>query len=392
MRRLAFSSALLFAFAVTAIAAEDASESASPWARWERGPSKDASYFPIAVWLQQPQRAPRFQALGINLYVGLWKGPTEQQLTELRHWHMPVMCAQNDYALAHLNDPLFVGWTHPDEPDNAQSRGEGKGFGPPVLPAEIVKRYDEIRAADPTRPVLLNLGSGAAVDGLSSRGVRAAHPEDYAEYLKGCDVASYAVYPAGSGNTMIGGKLDLVGRGAARLVDWGHGEKIVWAVIETARGSGGRNATPRQVKAEVWMAIVNGARGIVYFVHEFQPKFSESAILEDRDMSAGVTALNAQVRDLAAVINAPAPGASTSVKSENSDVPVQAMTRRAGGATYVFAAAAREGATKATFTVPGIGDAAKVEVLGESRTLETAGGHFTDAFSDWDVHLYRVTQ
>src|ERR1044071_3172543 len=32
--------------------------------------------FPIAVWLQSPSNAARYQAAGVNLYVGLWKGPT----------------------------------------------------------------------------------------------------------------------------------------------------------------------------------------------------------------------------------------------------------------------------------------------------------------------------
>ncbi len=53
------------------------------YARWKFGPSSDAGYFPIAVWLQHPKNAAKFKAAGINLYVGLWKGPTEDQLAAL---------------------------------------------------------------------------------------------------------------------------------------------------------------------------------------------------------------------------------------------------------------------------------------------------------------------
>ena len=56
----------------------------SPYAHWPNGPGQSDRYFPIAVWLQNPANAARYQALGINLYVGLWKGPTEQQLAALK--------------------------------------------------------------------------------------------------------------------------------------------------------------------------------------------------------------------------------------------------------------------------------------------------------------------
>jgi hypothetical protein len=65
--------------------------------------------------------------------------------------------------------PTIVGWMHGDEPDNAQSLGSGKGYGPPIPPATIVEGYDKIRKADPDRPVLLNLGQGVARDGWPKR-------------------------------------------------------------------------------------------------------------------------------------------------------------------------------------------------------------------------------
>ena len=77
--------------------------------RWQNGPGKDAKFFPIAVWLQDPRNAPKYQALGINLYVALWKGPTAGQIAELKRHHMPVICEQNEYALKHLDEKTIVG-------------------------------------------------------------------------------------------------------------------------------------------------------------------------------------------------------------------------------------------------------------------------------------------
>ena len=90
----------------------------------------DPNFFPIAVWLQSPDQAPKYKAIGINLYVGLWKGPTEKQLAELKKHGMRVICSQNAVGLEHKDDPTIVAWMHGDEPDNAQSLGKGKGLRP----------------------------------------------------------------------------------------------------------------------------------------------------------------------------------------------------------------------------------------------------------------------
>src|SRR6266567_4176895 len=52
--------------------------------KWQNGPPVDEHYFPIAVWLQDPRNAARYKAAGINLYVGLWRGPTTNQLAQLQ--------------------------------------------------------------------------------------------------------------------------------------------------------------------------------------------------------------------------------------------------------------------------------------------------------------------
>jgi hypothetical protein len=65
----------------------------------------DPDVFPIAAWLQDPARGPRYQKIGINLYVGLWNGPTEKQLAELKKHGMKVICAQNAVGIAHRDDP-----------------------------------------------------------------------------------------------------------------------------------------------------------------------------------------------------------------------------------------------------------------------------------------------
>jgi hypothetical protein len=381
--------AVVLTTAAIAVSADQAEpKGASPYVQWKNGPPKDDSYFPIAVWCQEPSDAPRYQKAGINLYIGLWAGPTEAQLAELKKHGMQCICDQNAVSLAHKDDPTVVGWLQQDEPDNAQGQ-PGGGYGPPITPARIVQIYEAMRKADPTRPVFLGLGQAVAWDEYNGRGVRTNHPEDYAQYVKGCDIADFDVYPISHGQRQVKGHPEYVGRGVERLVKWAPG-KIVWNTVECTAIDGDGKATPKQVKAEIWMSLVHGSRGIQYFVHQFKPREDDHALLDDPAMLAAVTAINQQIRELAPVLNSPTIEGALKVESSNKAVPVAAMVKKHGGATCVFAVPMKSGETEAAFTLEGLPAGAQVEVLGEDRKIEPAAGKFQDCFGDWDVHLYRI--
>ncbi len=362
----------------------------SPYAGWENGPPKDPRYFPIAVWLQSPRNAARYKEAGINQYVGLWRGPTEEQLAELTAAGMPVICSQNAVGLKHRDDPIIIAWMHGDEPDNAQALPDGKGYGPPIAPEKIVADYEGIKARDPSRPVMLNLGQGVAWDGWYGRGVRTNHPEDYPEYIKGCDIASFDIYPVAHSRAEVAGKLWFVPYGVARLTDWADGRQVVWNCIECTRISSNRKATPHQVRAEVWMSLIHGSRGLIYFVHEWNPRFNEHALLDDPEMLEAVTAVNRQIQELAPVLNSPTIADGVAVSSSDKAVPVAVMVKRHEGATYLFAVGMRDGQTNATFALRGLPDGATAQVLGEDRAIPVEGGRFEDTFAPYDVHLYRI--
>jgi len=364
----------------------------SPYVKWENGSSHSADFFPVAVWLQNPAKASRYRRAGFNTFVGLWKGPTQTQLEQLKRAGMKVICHQNKLALKYIDDPTIIGWMHGDEPDNAQSLGKGKGYGPPIKPQKIIDGYNKIRSTDSTRPVLLNLGQGVAWDGWRGRGVRTNHPEDYLEYVKGCDIASFDIYPAAHSKPEVAGNLWYVAKGVERLKKWTGGKKPVWNCIECTRINNKKTkATPKQVKCEVWMSLIHGSMGIIYFVHEWQPKFNESALLSDPRMLSAVTEINKQINTLAPVLNSPTIDAGVSVSPENKNVPVAVMAKDYKGARYLFAVGMRNDKTKATFTAPALKGSLTVDVLGENRTILSKDGIFTDSFEAWDVHLYRIT-
>ncbi|MGC4043559.1 MAG: hypothetical protein QM758_07110 [Armatimonas sp.] len=346
--------------------------------RWKNGLPETPDYFPIAVWLQSPENAPRFAAAGINLYVGLWEGPTEKQLALLTVAKMRVVCEQNAVGLAHKNDSIIAAWMHGDEPDNAQQVTDPatgkKSWGPCVPPEKIVGDYQKLRAADPTRPILLNLGQGVANDAWVGRG-EGAKLSDYKTYVQGGDIISFDVYPVSSRLPM-----GLVPKGVDRLKDWTGGKKRIWNCLECTNIDGKAKATPKQVRNQTWRALIHGSRGLIYFVHQFQPKFNEHALLDDPEMLASVTATNRQIQELAPALNL-----GKGVYKEERGV--ETLTLPYKGATYILAAAT--GDTPTLLSLPNRGGT--VTVLGENRTLSRANGKFTDTFGPNDVHLYRIT-
>jgi len=380
VRFLAALAALLFYSAVSSYSAPAANRT---------NIFEDPSFFPIAVWVQQPKNAERFKAAGINLYVGLWRGPNAEQLEALTKAGMPVICSQNSFALENKSNPIIAAWMHGDEPDNAQSLRDRPGYGPPILPSVIQSNYTRLRAADSSRPILLNLGQGVAWDNYIGRGVRRNHPEDYPEYLKGCDIASFDIYPAVHDHADIAGKLEYVARGVQRLREWTGDKKPVWNCIECTHISNpDKKANPDQIRSEVWMSIIHGSRGIIYFVHQFKPTFIEAALLEDPENLAGITAINAQIKELAPVINSASLPTSISVNSEE-NVKIATSARRYKNSTYLFTVAMENKPTTATFKMPELPKTGTVEVIGESRSIKISDAAFTDNFKPYEVHLYR---
>ena len=387
----------------------------TPYAQWKHGFGKSEDFFPLAVWLQDPALAPRYKAAGINLYYGLYNGPTEAQLATLKEAHMPVICEQNEVGLSHKDDPIIVAWTQVDEPDNARSfkdywkgnvekmkeawpglfdsYGPGKpysDFGPPIPPKWIIREYEDMKAKDPSRPIMNGGGQGIAWDGWWGRGERSGHLEDYPEYMKGGDVVDFDIYPAAHGTSAIKDALWYVPLGVRRLREWVGDTKPVWVAMETGVIDAPASIpSPLQVKAEIWMAIVHGARGINYFVHQFKPTFNSCALLDNPDMLTMVTAVNRQITELARVLNSPTIAAGVVVESANPKTPVHAMVKRKDGATYVFSVAMYQEATQAKFRLASLTGVVQAEVLGETRSIPVKDGVVSDKFEGNAVHLYR---
>jgi len=358
--------------------------------------SNDPDFFPVSVWVQSYKNAEAYKDIGVNMFVGVWGGLNQEKLEAFKKAGVKIICDQNEYGLKNLDEPAIYAWMHGDEPDNAQYNSVTKQYDPCVDPQKIINNYHEIKKKDPSRPVYLNLGQGAAHINYVGRGTCRGNVDTYKVsengYLKGCDMASFDIYPVNNWDEETSGNLWYVAEGIKNLREWSDDTKPVWCWIETTKihDKSPRKPTPQEVKSEIWMALIHGASGYGFFCHSFtkNPPPDESAFLKDKEMLSVVKEVNMQVHSLARVLNSPSTKGYATVESSSNSVPVEIMTKKQGRSNYIFAVAMRPGSCKANFSVK---KGRTVEVLGENRTIKIKNGKFSDTFSDYSVHLYKIS-
>jgi hypothetical protein len=240
---------------------------------------------------------------------------------------------------------------------------------------------------------MLNLGQGVANDERKGHGPGASL-DDYPRYVRGADIVSFDVYPIADLERPDRAELlQYVPKGVYRLVKRTGGRKPVWNCIECTRiNNPASKPTPSQMKSEVWMALVHGSRGLIYFVHQFKPRFNEQALLDDPEMLSAVTAINRQIHDLAPVLNSPTAPDDATVHSSDPQAPIDIMVKRMPDATYVFAVGMRNRPARGSFSLADLPPGATAQVLGEERRLSIHGGRFSDEFSPYGVHLYQIAR
>lgn len=345
----------------------------------------DADFFPIGVWLQSPIRAASYKAIGINTFVGLDKGPNEQQLAELARHQMFAVAAQNKVALQSVNRDTIKAWMQDDEPDNAQPIGLGR-YGTCVPAAEVVRRTQQMKARDPTRPVLINFGQGVANEFWRGRGGCNGDQGYYDVAIRGADILSYDIYPVGTDKPQVKGKLEYVARGVTNLVKRAADGQSVWMALETTALDPTRRPTAAEVRAEVWMALIHGATGIFYFVHEFKPDFREDAIFRYPDIVEEVTRTNKLIKSLSPALRSASVSEAISV---NSNVPIATMVKVYKDTTYVFAVSMQNSPSTARITINDLHHTS-ARVIGEARNVSIEQNSFEDHFEGYGVHLYQI--
>lgn len=362
-------------------------------------------YFPIGVFMQNHDTFQTWRDRGVNLLVGepnwTMEGMTHDEF--IQFWDqqaaalgMRTIRRPLSSPAADVGNTTLLAWSQEDEPDAV-------GGGLYNLSTAIAQ-YDLWKSIDPSRPVYLNF---SGPDVLIAVGGPTDPPPDYCTPANGgcstvanhldyvnrtLDWSSNDIYP------FTGWLPDEGRRGDAayvadpidRLSSWT--DKPQFCFIETSNQffvETGTGVTPGAFRAEIWIAIIHGVRGYVFFP---QVVAAVGGTPDSDGTPPGVVAemiaQNRIVTELAPTLQGPVNPATVSA-----DVPppLQAGWRDAPGAAY-FIVVNPQNATvsSAQIGLTGVGGATSATVYGESRSVSLSSGSFTDTFGPYAVHIYVV--
>jgi hypothetical protein len=343
----------------------------------------DPSTFPIGVWLQPPRFAPKYQSIGINVFVGLDEGPTDAQLAELAKHGMPVIVRQNDAGLSSPNAGMIRGWMTAAEPDNAQPTAS-RGWGPCIPPDQVAAETRALKQKDPTRPVLVGFGRGVADRDWAGRGSCTGDVAYYEKASLGADILAFDIYPVASGYAR---PLERLAQGVDRLRAVARNGQQVWVFIETTRvESSGARVSPTELRAEVMLAIIRGADGIIYFPDEWSGGFREDGLFRYPEIVSAIAATNAQIQLLAPALSSPTLEGRIAASGT---VPFSAMVKSHEGKLHLFAVSTDAKNGTLAFSIGGV-VSGRAEAIGENREIPIVRGAFHDSFDAFGVHIYRI--
>lgn len=374
------------------------------YAKFKDGLPSDPAFFPIAVWFESvldKGNVTLDTGIGLNTYVELTANSDLHLVQASGMYAIPTFASEYASGFA-LSDEVDM-WAGPG---SAPWTGKYPGEGPLCVPEVSKCGYtvqEERRAVAPQGAMLYaNYGKGVAF-WLSD--------EESQAFFKGVqDVVSADTYwftdpnicAKGEGGALNGYTRDLTEDECRLAANYGWTiDRIrklhspgpispVWAFVEAGHpfkdSPGATTITAPEIRAAVWSSLIHGARGVIYFNHNFGSECISQHVLRDcgTNVRPTVGALNKQITELAPVLNAPFLDGATTATG-----PVDIATKLHDGKTYVFAGANKKTGGKAAFHLRCGGSSAVV--IDENRTIPITDGAFTDTFDDGNaVHLYRI--
>ncbi|HVU50930.1 MAG TPA: hypothetical protein VHL80_09610 [Polyangia bacterium] len=369
-------------------------------------PASLATFFPLGVEQQNSSTFASWKSFGINTAVIVPSGGASNH-EDVATWTTDAfnlgLKAIRDVTLGAngqwnpgADNGLLAWGAIDDEPDD---NGSYPTNG--TAPSALVSKYNTLHTANASRPAFLNFAGKAVLDNDRCNGFgdpSGTATSCYAGYLPLSDWLSNDFYPVNwlqSNNQDYG--IDAVARAADKLRRWSAKPQHVF--IEASAGIYSQSAagpTPAQLSAEVWLAIVHGARAITYFVHGHRA--SDNAWLTDNTTStirAAMTTVNQNVSGLAAIlqtaINPPSLGFSV-VGPVTAPATLDAGWRLSSNGAHSLLIVVNKGTATVTQTMRFSGlptGTTFLTVYGEgNRTVSVSNNQFTDTFAPYAVHIY----
>ena len=354
-------------------------------------------FFPIGTFMPTMYEFQKWKDRGVNTMVAeagavdvstiivQWESAAKQ--LGLKTIRRPFPNPADDIGNTNL-----LAWMQEDEPD-----ASGQGY---VNSTSCMSKYTAWKRVDPTRPVYINFGGSdvmGALDGPAPSWCSSPYTDclltsTYKLLVAASDWVSNDRYPV-TGYLNAGatrGDLTLVSQPVDRLATWSN--KPQFNYIETSSQqfiAGARGVTPDELRAEVWLSIVHGVRGFVYF-----PQIvGGSQTTNDgtpADVAAEMTKVNATVTQIAAILQG---AINPSEIGASPPAPLQAGWRNApSGMYFIVVNPIATVTTASSIVLTGVGAATTATVLNESRTVAIAGGKISDSFAAFGAHIYAVAK
>jgi hypothetical protein len=260
-----------------------------------------------------------------------------------------------------------AGWAFPDEP-------EGNGW----TPNSLRRAHPYPRGSNDGLVSFMTTGPGFFRSPYTPTNIA---PDLYGRFARLADVAGFDLYPLAHCSADLGAVYD-----AQVVFDRLAGNMPTFQWIETGPSRptycGGYQMTAAELRAEVWLAIAGGARGIGYFTHTWSPDhdaFGVSAPLVDEML---------KTNSLLAALQPALAGKTIPSSSDSGSVKV--LARKAARSTYVIAVNETQSQLNSQFHVPALQDG-QVRAFGEHRSLGSSTGYVNDTFGPLAVHVYVQT-
>lgn len=302
--------------------------------------------FPRMVWRQCPSYYPTSIGAGINVFLGVSCVGPEEQFAKLAG----RAATTTEAGAPGLSGPAHLGWHLPDEAD--VSVGDAKNLPSPKADGRVT---------------FLTLTDKFSVNAAAGPHGKAIYPGLFAS----ADVIGFDTYPVEVRCSLD--QIDNVYWMQRELVQLAQGKPtfqwIEAGPMEHCRSN--QDPTPAVVRAETWLAIAGGARGIGYFPDWWAEDIRNEVRLVNREILALAPAL------LGPVVNA----------TWSTQNPIRVGVRRHNGATYIIAVNTSTSSATASFTVPGLAGR-KLRVFGDGRVVTPLGNLVVDKLPGLGVSIY----
>jgi hypothetical protein len=304
-------------------------------------------FFPLLVLAQCPSGYESSLAAGVTLYAENPCGGIADQTAALAGRALSLTAESQ----AGIGGPGVIGWYYPDEADL-------KGITAATLP-----QFPTQAATGRLRVLTLSNHFYSRTTPLpAGRGV-------YPGLIGKADVVGFDLYPLQEFCSTAW--LPDVAASQRELVQQAGGRPTFqWIEASTWKcNTPALRVTPATVRAESWLAIAGGARGLGFFPADWPSS-----------VTPGIATVAREVSAISAGLLAPdAPASATA--------PVVAAARTLNAALYVIAVNPTRAAVRSTIHAAGLAGRS-ASVLGEGRSVTASADSIADTFAPLAVHLY----